>query len=137
MIRRPPRSTRTDTLFPYTTLFRSEHEQRCEHEQHDWIARQPVREPLPARRLQIFLDRHRPDVAGATLVEVRRGAVMDRVFPAPVIIRRECQHAGQKAGDVIGALREIGRAPSELQSLMRISYAVFCLKKKTTTPHYT
>src|SRR3546814_12857663 len=97
MIRRPPRSTRTDTLFPYTTLFRSphgmtfadtgfglgyalhqqEHEQRCEHEQHDWIARQPVREPLPARRLQIFLDRHRPDVAGATLVEVRRGAVME------------------------------------------------------------
>src|SRR3546814_4388358 len=89
-------------------LHQQEHEQRCEHEQHDWIARQPVREPLPARRLQIFLDRHRPDVAGATLVEVRRGAVMDRVFP------RSEEHT------------------SELQSLMRISYAVFCLKKKKT-----
>src|SRR3546814_971354 len=71
MIRRPPRSTRTDTLFPYTTLFRSV--------------------------------RHDEARAGLLIVD-------DRWFRAP--IGRSEEHT------------------SELQSLMRISYAVFCLKKK-------
>src|SRR3546814_6263944 len=77
MIRRPPRSTRTDTLFPYTTLFRS----------------QPV---LFAEQDQ----RRRLDLADP---------VGHRGF---AVLRRSEEHT------------------SELQSLMRISYAVFCLKKK-------
>src|SRR3546814_18052190 len=81
MIRRPPRSTRTDTLFPYTTLFRSQ----------------------------------------------RAAADMDVV-----------RAAGMKSIDLglRGSRETNGRSEehtSELQSLMRISYAVFCLKKKTNT----
>src|SRR3546814_1303009 len=84
MIRRPPRSTRTDTLFPYTTLFRSfgGAEQRRRFHQHAL--------PKPARSLDLF--------------------VFDR-FGIDVVGRSE-EHT------------------SELQSLMRTSYAVFCLKKK-------
>src|SRR3546814_12815249 len=79
MIRRPPRSTRTDTLFPYTTLFRS-----------GYVGRR--------RRLE----------------NVGRGEMA--IEPVGLALRSE-EHT------------------SELQSLMRISYAVFCLKKKTkTTP---
>src|SRR3546814_20796846 len=81
MIRRPPRSTRTDTLFPYTTLFRS-----------GW--------PVPA---------------GASLVGVLAAAVAAKV-------RRRSFEQWQ-------CLRSEEHT-SELQSLMRISYAVFCLKKK-------
>src|SRR3546814_7656690 len=79
MIRRPPRSTRTDTLFPYTTLFRS-----------------------PARR------NPRRAQAGAGVERSRAGAGSG-IDQAPF---RSEEHT------------------SELQSLMRISYAVFCLKKK-------
>src|SRR3546814_9505145 len=98
MIRRPPRSTRTDTLFPYTTLFRS------------WQAGE-----------------HRP-VAGD-----RCGRLPDRGVGV-----RGCQADGkaQAAGGQHHAAHD-GRTEtrseehtSELQSLMRISYAVFCLKKK-------
>src|SRR3546814_7959922 len=84
MLRRPPRSTRTDTLFPYTTLFRSR------------LRRRPG---------------GRPDVRALPRAERRqRAAVSPR--------RRSEEHT------------------SELQSLMRISYAVFCLKKKTIMQHY-
>src|SRR3546814_10642243 len=84
MIRRPPRSTRTDTLFPYTTLFRSPR-LRC-----------PKSPPhrSPRRR---------------------------RAGP-----RRPCRQAGRPP-------RRSEEHTSELQSLMRISYAVFCLKKKHNT----
>src|SRR3546814_10038120 len=92
IIRRPPRSTRTDTLFPYTTLFRSGRRHR----------HQDAPE-LPARR--------------------------DRL----------CAHDPREAsGD--GRRRALGRSEehtSELQSLMRISYAVFCLKKKKPIIQYT
>src|SRR3546814_1140788 len=81
MIRRPPRSTRTDTLFPYTTLFRSHLRARQRH------APAHPRDDRPA-------DRVRPAEAGSH----------DDL--------RSEEHT------------------SELQSLMRISYAVFCLKKK-------
>src|SRR3546814_2815914 len=86
MIRRPPRSTRTDTLFPYTTLFRS---QRADARGQGRIRRDQHVE-FPARHLP------RASVGGA---------------------RRSEEHT------------------SELQSLMRISYAVFCLKKKNTLRH--
>src|SRR3546814_18339056 len=79
MIRRPPRSTRTDTLFPYTTLFRSPH---------------------------------------------RRGAGIG----LHQLLDRRFRISGGTHGVIMGA--QIGKHTSELQSLMRISYAVFCLKKK-------
>src|SRR3546814_12912736 len=85
MIRRPPRSTRTDTLFPYTTLFRSQH--RRDHRT-CWR--------LEAEHLQRIRQQGGP---------VHRSRVGERG-------RRSEEHT------------------SELQSLMRISYAVFCLKKK-------
>src|SRR3546814_9286088 len=89
MIRRPPRSTRTDTLFPYTTLFRSVPAQPADA---DWrLGADGGGQSSP----------HRP---GAGHLPVR-----DR---AAVPVRRSEEHT------------------SELQSLMRISYAVFCLKKK-------
>src|SRR3546814_10051878 len=104
MIRRPPRSTRTDTLFPYTTLFRS-----------------PVSRHRPEEHLQSGTTRH------------RCAARTDNRTQAARTTRRDMQ------GDPLGADGVAERGPrseehtSELQSLMRISYAVFCLKKKNTT----
>src|SRR3546814_13806494 len=91
MIRRPPRSTRTDTLFPYTTLFRSRGAGSCR--------RDCGHEPRPGRASRYAVCRLQP----------------------PGHPFRSEEHT------------------SELQSLMRISYAVFCLKKKKnnkqSTPH--
>src|SRR3546814_4436808 len=87
MIRRPPRSTRTDTLFPYTTLFRSD----------------PVVVPAAT---SAAADAMPAAVPGAAAPTVTAGDDM----------QRSEEHT------------------SELQSLMRISYAVFCLKKKNTQP---
>src|SRR3546814_7614644 len=98
MIRRPPRSTRTDTLFPYTTLFRSQ-----------------------ARTI----DRHR---AAGRHVFVRQRQI--------VALRRADRGFGCGIARGNVDILEAGEATrseehtSELQSLMRISYAVFCLKKK-------
>src|SRR3546814_7673286 len=97
MIRRPPRSTRTDTLFPYTTLFRSVH-------------------PVEQAGLDV------PDRAFAQVIVAAQDA-LDRIvrghrMPSPSLVRSE-EHT------------------SELQSLMRISYAVFCLKKKKNHNHIT
>src|SRR3546814_4768169 len=89
MIRRPPRSTRTDTLFPYTTLFRS----------------------LRRRRGRCGAER-RPAAAIRRPQWQRRAALQPRGWPARGGASRSEEHT------------------SELQSLMRISYAVFCLKKK-------
>src|SRR3546814_939519 len=90
MIRRPPRSTRTDTLFPYTTLFRS----------------------------------------GSRLSAV--GGSRDR---RPAAFRSAADPRSRSVG-ADARLRALGRRSeehtSELQSLMRSSYAVFCLKKKKT-----
>src|SRR3546814_4341182 len=97
MIRRPPRSTRTDTLFPYTTLFRSlAAVQRAE--ELDAGVHRLVAQPLPLRARH----HHR---AGAAV------ALVAALLGAGQVLRSE-EHT------------------SELQSLMRISYAVFCLKKK-------
>src|SRR3546814_6480775 len=98
MIRRPPRSTRTDTLFPYTTLFRSGRPVGQAHITHMTLLHQGI------QCLQGFLDR-RGRVEAVDLVEV----------------------------DVVGRSEE---HTSELQSLMRISYAVFCLKKKNNKQSY-
>src|SRR3546814_4717042 len=98
MIRRPPRSTRTDTLFPYTTLFRS-----------------------------VGVQRREGEVAG--LGDGERGG-SSRCYwrSAPKVLSSCCW-------DV-----KFGRSEehtSELQSLMRISYAVFCLKKKKRDNYVT
>src|SRR3546814_1392859 len=91
MIRRPPRSTRTDTLFPYTTLFRSL--RQCADFPHFWISRE---------------------------------------------LRAECKDEIDEEDNQMDCSFEQGgpgrseEHTSELQSLMRISYAVFCLKKKKT-----
>src|SRR3546814_7482646 len=85
MIRRPPRSTRTDTLFPYTTLFRSKGGA--------WLAAPSVRGWM------------------AVCPMARPGCMIAATAAARMMLRSE-EHT------------------SELQSLMRISYAVFCLKKK-------
>src|SRR3546814_10103869 len=99
MIRRPPRSTRTDTLFPYTTLFRSVSGRE------PFIPRPPCAASVPSR---VHVDRRR-----------RRN---DHELLA-VVADRDRQ--------LIGAdLVDRKSTTSELQSLMRISYAVFCLKKK-------
>src|SRR3546814_4120877 len=110
MIRRPPRSTRTDTLFPYTTLFRSGTmaiRRRCE----------PWRQPA------IWVRQVQGSPSGA---HSRSPAC------APGRVRARPGSAAPPARDCAKPLRN-GRSEehtSELQSLMRISYAVFCLKKK-------
>src|SRR3546814_6891121 len=111
MIRRPPRSTLTDTLFPYTTLFRS----------------------LAAIDL-------------VTLIHLQARAIGELVrsaFVALLIDNLDLHVAAHDDELAVGVLHDvavvdlhraqIGRAPSELQSLMRISYAVFCLKKQKKT----
>src|SRR3546814_7168109 len=102
MIRRPPRSTRTDTLFPYTTLFRS-----------------PLGRDQPL--VLIETQRARRDLA----VQQRRGA--DVQAGQPDLGR----HARRDVLDV-DRMHRSEEHTSELQSLMRNSYAVFCLKKKKT-----
>src|SRR3546814_7028750 len=107
MIRRPPRSTRTDTLFPYTTLFRSNRPGF----QPEICKRFADQLQCPAHQRRTFsLAEHRRRPAGCSS---RSG-------------RRRWQYRLEPDADV-------GRSEehtSELQSLMRISYAVFCLTKK-------
>src|SRR3546814_8631759 len=106
MIRRPPRSTRTDTLFPYTTLFRS----GWRHGPRD------LRQARGGGRI----------VGGARL----RGGRSARRRGSH---RRHLRARRREAGRCRGPARRSEEHTSELQSLMRISYAVFCLKKKKNT----
>src|SRR3546814_2883107 len=114
MIRRPPRSTRTDTLFPYTTLFRS-----------------------PALRLvaEPALQRPRNFFGRVGVLKVDADAVDDE-GPAKQRLGLPEQHIARRWREFrLAALEQPDRSEehtSELQSLMRISYAVFCLKKKIT-----
>src|SRR3546814_1857236 len=114
MLRRPPRATRTDTLFPYTTLFRSLR----------------VGRGLDAPGLDLFLRRDLHDLSVAVVSAFLAHAV------------RQLHGATLRTGRARGLGQRVVRAPlprlrseehtSELQSLMRISYAVFCLKKTKT-----
>src|SRR3546814_2591660 len=109
MIRLPPRSTRTDTLFPYTTLFRSD-DHAAEGDREAAICEPSLRRPV----LQ-------PPVVPLLVPEERPGA------------RRSHDHAGRGPSERLQRAGPPARSEehtSELQSLMRISYAVFCLKKK-------
>src|SRR3546814_10941002 len=110
MIRLLPRCTRPDTLVPYTTLFRSR--RRC------------VRR---ARRLRLYVrQRLRRRQPGGP---VRAAQDHD--------LRRASEPAGEVRGGRVSLLKLVRSEEhtSELQSLMRISYAVFCLKKKKTISH--
>src|SRR3546814_1523473 len=138
MIRRPPRSTRTDTLFPYTTLFRSERSALTEA-----MIAAGVSMGLPLRSdpnapdggegigyaARNIFDGRRQDAATAFLDPVRSRPNLIVVTDAPVQrLRFEQRRA------VAAQLMRNGRSEehtSELQSLMRISYAVFCLHTKT------
>src|SRR3546814_8072935 len=101
MIRRPPRSTRTDTLFPYTTLFRSQGG--------DFMTTGCAASAMQfAGGLRLVLDRQHAQVD----VAVAGHRPVDALAHAQAQQGRSEEHT------------------SELQSLMRISYAVFCLKKK-------
>src|SRR3546814_7281528 len=112
MLRRPPGSTRTDTLFPYTTLFRS-----------------------PGLFAGIMVESEVPDIGAAVAVHDHVVAVERREVPQvgvhlqPVRVQPHHlavlhRHDQQRSEE----------HTSELQSLMRISYAVFCLKKKKKPP---
>src|SRR3546814_6252368 len=113
MIRRPPRSTRTDTLFPYTTLFRSiikklggkkgDFSKALEQAMKLWIQNDVI-ERLTQRGVQKDITISERDNIINTLFTYRK---------------RSEEHT------------------SELQSLMRISYAVFCLKQKNKTTNHT
>src|SRR3546814_5735780 len=118
MIRQPPRSTRTDTLFPYTTLFRSEVKTR----------RVPAKAGTHLRSVPSCTDRRwTPAFAGEHgKLNYRRSL---RLYANPVIF---FPPAPTTPAPPRRAYRSEEHT-SELQSLMRISYAVFCLKKKKTT----
>src|SRR3546814_10681810 len=115
MLRRPPRATRTDTLFPYTTLFRSDPADRADdvrgfvHDDDGGGAK------AGAKRLQPVEIHRRVHDLGGGHQRHRRSAGDDRKQIVPAAANRSEEHT------------------SELQSLMRISYAVLCLKKKKKT----
>src|SRR3546814_8157897 len=128
MIRRPPRSTRTDTLFPYTTLFRSQ--------EHAGRLRRDARGDGPGAT--------RPDHARPAAHPDRRPG--EPAAPSPGAVATVADRLSRALRQAVGGgaghqLRAGVLAPwyrseehtSELQSLMRISYAVFCLKKKKKT----
>src|SRR3546814_5178790 len=116
MIRRPPSSTRTDTLFPYTTLFRS-HLHLDQPAAHEVQASDGARAGASGDRRQRLLCPHPVRRRGM----VARGRLTQRArFPVP--LRRDRDQVGRRSEE----------HTSELQSLMRISYAVFCLTKKHT-----
>src|SRR3546814_9037293 len=119
MIRLPPRSTRPDTLFPYTTLFRSCFVSPLRH-----FSALPIAAVIP--------DRHALGRTGSAATRDLNPGHPTRLIltPNPSASRR---HEETCAMDFPCSLpMRSEEHTSELQSLMRISYAVFCLKKKTT-----
>src|SRR3546814_1580085 len=128
MIRRPPRSTRTDTLFPYTTLFRS-------------LQFHLDRSPKGFARLAVRLGRilfvRSPKAQGQCMRMMKEGYVPGgsslhfRIFSLMRI--RFCTLAAPPRPRLTKRMTQPARSDehtSELQSIMRISYAVFCLKKQ-------
>src|SRR3546814_3306200 len=105
MLRRPPRSTRTDTLLPYTTLFRSTFAMRARQEPPEVNAGAPAYGRKAVLYATCYANYNVPEIGLATRAVLARNGVETRSE----------EHT------------------SELQSLMRISYAVFCLKKKNKT----
>src|SRR3546814_1909279 len=162
MIRRPPRSTRTDTLFPYTTLFRSlalvlgdgvEHvvdveaqllvevvealelqaRKGLDHGGHSsrfrWTKGELCAQPAGRRKGLRLLEEHRPPTLGHSTVDAAHESDI-RGSNQP-LLPKQLESPGSLAGHdraPVGPLRSRDNT-TDLQSLMRISYAVFCLKK--------
>src|SRR3546814_3752468 len=116
MNRRPPRSTLTDTLFPYTTLFRSP----------DLLGTDTHGGGRAGDRLLAGPAHRRGSAIWPALIRLAAPIVFE---PYAAIL------SGQPAADAIWLIRSEEHT-SELQSLMRISYAVFCLKKKKKKTNY-
>src|SRR3546814_8586599 len=119
MLRRPPRSTRTDTRFPYTTLFRSGE----------------GRSPKPASASEFGIVGHRRpillrrrDIARAVHIPLRLHLLIEVQVKLSIDDRIGERVAGR---EIAARHRRSEEHTSEIQSLMRISYAVFGLKKKT------
>src|SRR3546814_1307620 len=143
MIRLPPRSTRTDTLFPYTTLFRSHH--HGAGAARDAVLRQSRGDGVAAR-VELRVAERDVVAAGATgaadrdLVGTFGGQGRERggdvaggihagiIAACPLGGAQDRQQGRARASALAGARSE--EHTSELQSLMRLSYAVFCLTKK-------
>src|SRR3546814_9201498 len=129
MIRRPPRSTRTDTLFPYTTLFRSDHPRHAGRHARS-RGRSGGGGNLGGLDRGFFDLRHGYSFHPLLLARsVQLHGFADQLFAA--LSYRS--HGGRPEPGPDGSQRGSGRRrseehTSELQSLMRISYAVFCLK---------
>src|SRR3546814_2156839 len=117
MIRRPPRSTRTDTLFPYTTLFRS----------NNCFFKQCCVAAFPADSMQQMIIKPAAAFCARKTMQAHHPKKLPSKWPFPA---RRSQ--GKSGGLTRGRSEE---HTSELQSLMRISYAVFCLKKKKKQHH--
>src|SRR3546814_4096126 len=171
MIRRPPRSTRTDTLFPYTTLFRSIHQihvdvARMRHgvehgglgdlvEHHppdrlvlDQLALVQRLQHMPGNRLALAVGVGGED-QGVGILE-GPGDVGDGFRSAPghlvmhleilvrldrTVLGRQVADMAERGQDRMAGTERSEEHTSELQSLMRSSYAVFCLKKKKNKQH--
>src|SRR3546814_5664991 len=126
MIRRPPRSTRTDTLFPYTTLFRS---LSC------------ARNRCRCRVIRSMLSRWTACIPMMLRIATHLGAFFSFQTIGSSISRRGVERSAaqlligeRRAGTRMISCRSEEHT-SELQSLMRISYAVFCLKKQNKRHH--
>src|SRR3546814_10776677 len=119
MIRRPPRSTRTDTLFPYTTLFRSRGEAGARFAPDAMIVRYNVAEKptSPGSETSYLL---------VVSLDAERPCVTDKITPGA----DQNDRARAVADADHACLPRSEEHTSELQSLMRTTYAVFCLTKK-------
>src|SRR3546814_985391 len=121
MIRRPPRSTRTDTLFPYTTLFRS------------WKEENPMSQAVLMPAIGSMVN--------AICYDSECGTVLK--MGSPPFVQSYANSIREKylashdpiIAELADTIRRSEEHTSELQSLMRISYAVFCLKKKIKHTH--
>src|SRR3546814_8329973 len=122
MIRRPPRSTRTDTLFPYTTLFRS-------------LFREDLYYRFAVFPIQLPPLRERPeDVPALIQYFLRKLSTPETIlnFTSSAMERLIHHEWRGNVRDLRNVVERSEEHTSELQSQMRISYAVFCLKKKKT-----
>src|SRR3546814_2862887 len=121
MIRRPPRSTRTDTLFPYATLFRSEFGQEN--------IRANIISPglIDSSGAQALFQDPAVTRAFTERLPMKRAGTTREIASVATFLASEA--SSFTTGAIVPVRSE--EHTSELQSLMRISYAVFCLKKKT------
>src|SRR3546814_9965684 len=134
MIRRPPRSTRTDTLFPYTTLFRSDRRIAGTRSQPHLAGQDAVhlgldRQP-PPDLLYEFRGRRCARIKATVRSPRRRAVCICHVRTSPCGSIARLANIAPMTGSRQQELYRSEEHPSELQSLMRTSYAVFFLQKK-------